>query len=63
MVNLLFLKKVTSKFFLCCMKVRSLRKIIIYYLNLLLNIFVSCEYGKYVIALLENKKNVKFGGI
>ena len=34
-----------------------------YYLNFMLNIFVSFKLGKYVVSLLEDKKNVKFGGI
>ena len=55
MVNLLFLTKAISKFFLYCMKVRSLRKIIIHYPDLLHKIFVSCENGKSAIALLEDK--------
>ena len=43
MVNLLFLKKVISKFSLCCMNVRSLRKNIMHYLDMMLSILVSCE--------------------
>ena len=43
MVSLLFLKKAISKFYLCCIKVKSLRAIFIHYLNFMFNMFVSFE--------------------
>ena len=63
MVTLLFFKNTISKFSLCCIKVTSFRQIIIYYPNLMLNIFVRFELRKYVIAFLKDKQNIKFRGI
>ena len=34
-----------------------------YFQNCMLNIFVSFKYEKCVVSLLEDKQNVKFGGI
>ena len=61
MVKLLFFKKAISKFSLCCMKVRSLRQIIIHYPKLLLNIFVVLNKENELFLCLRKSKMLSLG--
>ena len=61
MVNLLFLKKAISKFFLCYMKARSLRQIIIHYPKFFLNIFVVVNKESILLLCLRTHKILSLG--
>ena len=61
MVNLLFFKKVISKFSLCYMKAKSLRQIMIHYPKLLLNIFVVVNKESMLLLCLRISKILSLG--